>query len=279
MTIKKLLIILLVTGGIGVGSWYAWNSDAAQTWWADQQKGNLPPAENLAESIAAPAINAVANRYGNEAIENVVPPVVDETPDQPNEKNLNVPFTSQAPHANWDTDHNEFCEEAAVLMAGRFFQGRDIVSKDDAEDALQRIKDWQVENLGYYYDTTAAETAQIVEGLYGLKVELKVDPTTEDIKNALASNKLVVVPAAGRELGNPYYTPPGPIYHMLLIRGYTADDKFITNDAGTRRGEEFVYSQSVVMNAIHDWVPNQPRTEPRNGAPTGRKVALIIGPK
>lgn len=268
MTIKKLLTILIIFGGLGFGGWQIANSTFVQDWWADLQAPELPPAEPIAVSVAGPAINAVANRYGDEAVENAF--------QVPAEKNLAVPFTSQAPHANWDLDHNEFCEEAAVLMAGRYFQGREIENKDDAEAALQRIKQWQLENLGFYYDTTAAETAKILEGLYDLKVELKSNPTIDDIKRALALNKLVIVPAAGRELGNPNYTPPGPIYHMLLIRGYTKDGMFITNDAGTRRGEEFVFSQSVVMNAIHDWIPKQPRTEARNGTPTGPKVALIV---
>lgn len=269
MTIKKILT-LLVLGGAIFGGW-KYGKPQIQDWMDDRAASKLPPAVNIsqsiAESITAPAVDAVVNRYGEAAVDSV---------NVPTEKNLNVPFTSQAPHANWDLDHNEFCEEAAVLMAGRFYQRREIANKDDAEAGLQEIKKWQVENLGFYYDTTAAETKKILEGMYGLKVELKTDPTIEDIQRAIGNDKLVIVPAAGRELGNPNYTPPGPIYHMLLIRGYTDDGRFITNDAGTRKGEQFTYKQQVVMDAIHDWVPNEPRTEARNGTPTGPKVALIV---
>lgn len=53
-------------------------------------------------------------------------------------------------------------------------------------------------------------------------------------------------------LGNPYFTPPGPIYHMLVIKGYNLTE-FITNDPGTRRGADYVYSYQTLMKAIHDW--------------------------
>lgn len=271
MSIKKILIILIL-GGAVFGGW-KYGKPAVQDWMAARETAKLPPPVNLgvtetiAESIAAPAIDGVANRYGEAAVDTVTVPEA---------RNLNVPFTSQAPHANWDLDHNEFCEEAAALMAGRFLTGRDITDKDDAEAGLQELKKWQLDNLGFYYDTTADETAKMIRGMYGLNVEVKTDPSVEDIKRAIANDKVVIVPAAGRELGNPNYTPPGPIYHMLLIRGYTDDGRFITNDAGTRKGEQYTYKQQVVMDAIHDWVPKKPRTEARNGTPTGGKVALFV---
>ena len=39
---------------------------------------------------------------------------------------------------------------------------------------------------------------------------------------------------------------------MVVVRGWTID-KIITNDPGTRRGEEFTYDPDVLFNAIHDW--------------------------
>ena len=61
----------------------------------------------------------------------------------------------------------------------------------------------------------------------------------------------MLVPTAGRELGNPYYKQPGPIYHFLVIRGYTSK-YLITNDVGTRRGEEYKYKFDILINAVHD---------------------------
>jgi len=193
----------------------------------------------------------------------------------PKEYNLNVAFTSQAPDANWDQDHDEFCEEAAVLMVGRYWQDRGFKDKADAEAALQEIKSWEVEHLGFYYDTTAAETASILTGMYDLTYDLVEDPTVTMIKRAVVSGNPVIVPTNGRMLGNPNFRSPGPVYHNLVIKGYTDDGKFITNDPGTRKGADYVYDESVVMDAMHDWAPNADRTKPGNGSSTGRKVIII----
>jgi len=223
----------------------------------------LPPAENY---------NATTNTVVNTNVTSNT----NTTVTLPVEKNLAVPFTSQAPTANWDADHQEFCEEAASLMVGRYFSGREIANSADAEIGLQALKSWQVENLGFYFDTTAEETAMMLEDTYDVEVELKSDPTITDIKAALAQGKLVIAPTAGRELGNPNFTGLGPIYHNLVIRGYTKDGKFITNDPGTRKGEGYVYKQSVIMDALHDWVPSGERTIAANGTATGEPVILII---
>ncbi len=250
-----------------VGVWKVASSSRLHSWWEDRQKAKLPQAE-VANLNTTFNVNIVANT--NTAVNtNSVTPL-------PAEKNLAVPFTSQAPKGVWDADHEEFCEESAVAMAGRFFQGKKFTSTDDADDALFALKDWEIDHLGFFFDTTAAETAQMAEGIYGVKVTLKVNPTVTDIKRAIADGHVVIVPAAGRELGNPNFTAPGPIYHNLVVRGYTKDGKFITNDPGTRKGEAYVYDQDIVMSAMHDWVPNGARTTAANGTADGRKVVLIV---
>lgn len=186
----------------------------------------------------------------------------------PAERNLKVPFTSQAPHANWDEDHEEFCEEASVLMVGRYFEDRTIANKDDAEAALQRLKARELELFGYFKDTTAEETARLLEDVYAVETELLRDPTVAQLKAALAESRLVIVPAAGRQLGNPNFRQPGPLYHMLVLKGYTKDGQFITNDPGTRKGADYVYPFERVMTALHDW----------NGGDVsnGAKVAIVV---
>ncbi len=261
-----MLVVLIV--GAGYGLWRSPLGRPARVWYADWQNQQVLPPEQVAFSIAAPAVNAVANRYGTNSLPSAA---------LPSAKNLSVPFTTQAPTANWDQDHEEFCEEASMLMAGRFFQNKKITNAADAESGLQQLKQWELDHLGWYYDTTASENAQVLKGLYGLQVTQKANPSINDIKLAIANNELVIVPAAGRELGNPNFKSPGPIYHNLVIRGYTKDGKFITNDPGTRKGQGYVYTQSVVMNAIHDWVPSGNRTKPRNGdVAKGTRVVLVV---
>lgn len=261
------IITAIVLFGLTAG--WVLTSDRYQQWLAERRKQNLPPAENANVNISTANTNSTT--IVNDSNANF-------TDVLPANKNLAVPFTSQAPHANWDQDHNEFCEEASVLMVGRFWKELPISNPDDAEAALQRIKAWELDNLGFYYDTTAAETAAILAGLYNLKTKLLENPTVAEIKAEIAAGRPVIVPAAGRELGNPNYTPPGPIYHMIVIKGYTDDGQFITNDPGTRRGADFVFDQDVVIKAMHDWAPAADRTKPRNGDSTGRKVVIVAEP-
>jgi hypothetical protein len=189
----------------------------------------------------------------------------------PAEMNLAIPFTPQAPHANWDPPYKEFCEEASVLMAMSFLQGEAIPNPETADRKMLAIKTFEDKRFGYYEDTTAEETATIIREHYKYpQVRLLTNPTVHDIKRAVAGGHPVIVPAAGRLLGNPYFQQPGPIYHMLVIKGYTNKGQFIVNDPGTRRGADFLYSEATIMNAIHDW-PGNDQIE------RGRKVILIVG--
>ncbi|MEX2054793.1 MAG: C39 family peptidase, partial [Candidatus Andersenbacteria bacterium] len=155
----------------------------------------------------------------------------------PADMNLAIPFTVQAPHANWDLPYKEFCEEASVLMTMSYINNTPITSRDSAEAELLQIKAFEDERFGYYEDTTAEETAIIIREHYQYdQVALIENPTVAHIKEALAAGRAVIVPVAGQQLGNPYFQQPGPLYHMLVIKGYTADGHFITNDPGTRRG-------------------------------------------
>ena len=205
----------------------------------------------------------------------VVPKPSSESPTKllslPAEVNLAVPFVVQAPYGNWEDPYGEFCEEASVLMAISYIRGEKITSPADADAKMLAIKAFEDKRFGYYKDTNAAETAAIIKEFYKYNnVALVPNPTASDIKNALAAGKPVIIPVAGRMLGNPYFTAPGPIYHMLVIKGYTKDGKFITNDPGTRRGADFLYSEATIMNAIHDW-PGSERID------QGKRVVIVVG--
>lgn len=148
---------------------------------------------------------------------------------------LSVPFTPQAPTGNWDAVHNEACEEASVIMAYAYFSDHTetTLSPEFVEAEISKLIDWEKEHFGYYLDSDAAETARMLREVYGLKTNIITDYTEEDLKNALSDNKVIIYFGAGRMLGNPYYRNPGPLYHVLVIKGYT-DTKFITNDPGTK---------------------------------------------
>lgn len=189
-------------------------------------------------------------------------------PPRPQKILLNVPFTSQAPLANWDEVHEQTCEEAAVLMSVFALEGKTL-NPQLAEDELLKIVEWQKENFGYFEDTNALETARIVTEYFGKKADIHYDFTTDEVKNELKKQRPVIVLAAGRLLSNPFYKQPGPIYHALVVRGYDGDT-LITNDPGTRRGERYTYESTVVLSASHEWVGDPAKiTE-------GRRVMISV---
>lgn len=172
----------------------------------------------------------------------------------PSEVNLKIPFTSQAPHQNWDEPYKEFCEESSVLMVQSYLKNQPIVNADDADAKMLAIKDFELKRFGYYEDTTAEETAVILREFYGLdKIVVIKNPTLVEVKTALTGGKAVIFPLAGRQIGNPYYHQPGPLFHMLVVKGYTKKGDLITNDPGTRRGADFIYKADVLLNALSDW--------------------------
>lgn len=188
----------------------------------------------------------------------------------PDKINLSVPFTAQAPSGNWDLPYQEACEEAASLMVDYYLSAKNFTDAEQREKELLKIVAWENSNLRDYKDTTAQQTADLIKGYFGYnQVTLVNNPTIDQIKKYLQQGLPVIVPAAGRELHNPYFSGIGPIYHMLVIKGYTATT-FITNDPGTKRGADYQYNQDVLMAAIHDW---------NNGdVVNGQKVVIIIQP-
>lgn len=178
---------------------------------------------------------------------------------------LPVKFASQAPNANWDELHKEACEEAAMITAAKYLKGEDL-DEQIMEKEIQALVKWETEQ-GYKIDLTVSEAAQILKDYFGLKAEVTSEVTIERIKKELALGNLVITPHAGRELGNPYYRQPGPIYHFLVIRGWTKSE-FITNDVGTKRGDGYKYKFEKIISTVHDW----------NGGEVeaGQKVMIVV---
>lgn len=173
--------------------------------------------------------------------------------DQPIPKSLKleVPFTPQAPTANWDELHNEACEEASIIMANAYFNNITSLPPATVEREISKLTKYQQDTFGYYLSITTPEAAKMAQEVYGLKAEMET-MSEAVVKQALANGKLVILPANGQMLGNPNFTAPGPIYHMLVITGFDGDT-FITNDPGTKRGEDYKYSYQVLEDAAGNW--------------------------
>jgi len=169
---------------------------------------------------------------------------------------LDVPFTSQAPLGHWsDSRQENGCEEASALMAMAFVRSAKLFPIS-AEKEIIAIADYETEIYGDFHDTSAEDTVKrIFKGYYKYNnAEARSGISIEDIKKELFDGNLVIVPVNGQKIKNPFYTPPGPLEHMLVVIGYDgATKEFITNDPGTRRGEKYRYSEDVLGAALMDY--------------------------
>lgn len=190
----------------------------------------------------------------------------------PKEKRLMVPFLVQAPKANWELPYQEACEEASVLMVAGYYKGdRGAYDADEADRMIREVVAFQEAHYGDYKDTTAGETKRFLEAMYpNLQAEVVPLKDAEQVKRYIAEGIPVIVPADGKQLPNPNFRNGGPPFHMLVVRGYTADH-FITNDPGTRNGQNFLYTYDGLLDAVHDW----------NGGDVanGKRVLLIVTPR
>lgn len=182
---------------------------------------------------------------------------------------LEVPFTAQAPFAEWDALHEEACEEASIIMV-KYFLEKKKLTPETAEQEIQKMVEFEKKNYGHFEDSDAREIVRLAEDFYGIK-NLKVvyDFSKEDMKKYLAAGRPIIVPVAGRLLGNPNFTQPGPLYHALVLVGYKGND-FIANDPGTRKGKGYAYDADVLYNAIHDFPGRKEDIE------TGKKAMIVV---
>ena len=168
----------------------------------------------------------------------------------------NVPFTSQAPFGNWDDDRQQDgCEEATSLMAVSWAR-RQTFTPAQALQSIHDASKYQQDTYGEYRDVSAADTVvRIIQGFFGYSfARFQPDITISDIVNELSRGNLVITPVNGQLLGNPYFTPPGPERHMVVIRGYDPEkQEFITNDPGTKRGLLYRYPQDTLYTALRDY--------------------------
>jgi len=234
---------------------------------------NTPPVE----PEEATNVNEVSEKSEQPTNVNINTNSAETTPAVlPNKFDIQVPFASQAPLGDWSMPYQEACEEASMIMAARYFKNEDLNNNIMAEEILKLVK-WEEDN-GYPIDLTAAQVVEVLEKYFGLKAMLDKMVSETEIKKQLVAGNLIIVPLAGRDIGNPYFSQPGPLYHMLVIRGYNQTE-FITNDPGTKRGEAYRYLYGTLLWAVHDWVGGvrvyqDPRPEP--DIRTGARVMVVV---
>jgi hypothetical protein len=194
--------------------------------------------------------------------------------------NLGVQFFSQAPRGDWSMPYQEACEESSVILVGSYWSG-EVLTTDTMNQHILDAVAWEQQRYGYYEHTTARQTADMMKALYGFEdVRVEYNIGIERIAEHLRAGRPVIVPLAGRMLGNPYYTSPGPAYHMLVVKGITESGDIITNDVGTRHGRNLTYAPDVFLNAMHDapeggssWPSN---VDPAEYVKTGRRAIIVV---
>ena len=189
----------------------------------------------------------------------------------PLEINLSVPFLLQAPKQNWVEPFEDACEEASLLMVDAYYDGRKTVfGPDEGVAAILDVVAYEDETYGYNKDTTSEDVMNTAKNYFKRPNVEIVEATEANIKSALAKGYPVIAPAYGKALLNPNFRNGGPEYHMLVIKGYTKDGLWITNDPGTRNGPDYVYPKQRLLDAIHDFNEEDMRL--------GRKVVIIVKP-
>lgn len=187
----------------------------------------------------------------------------------PRSVSINVPFASQAPLINWDMPYQEACEEASLILVHHYLSGDPLTLEKMDQSILDLVEYEKSQKLPA--DVTIEQLAKVAQTKYGYRTTIIEYPSIDDIKRELSAGNPVIVPLAGRDLGNPYYSGEGPWYHMLVIIGYDSRH-FITNDVGTKRGAGYKYTYDTLMNSIHNW------TGMKEEIQSGLPVALVILP-
>lgn len=167
--------------------------------------------------------------------------------------NLEMTFYAQAPNGNWDYPWQEACEEASIALVANSYLEKNW-DRSAFNEELLRLVDWEMEAFGAYEHTNVEQTVEMIKENYGLETRVVVNPSFEDLESAIQAGHFIVAPLAGKLLDNPNFTNGGPIYHMIVLKGYDREkQEVVTHEVGTRNGEDYVYSWAVIENALHDW--------------------------
>ncbi len=169
---------------------------------------------------------------------------------------LAVPFTAQAPYGDWnDLRQEDGCEEASSLMAIKWAQNKSLNPKEALKEIIAS-SDYTLKKYQEFRDISVIDTVNwIIKDYFKYsKAIVKKDITKKEIISELNKGHIIIAPINGQLVGNPYYTQPGPSNHMILIHGYDPiKNVFITNDSGTRHGENYEYNADIFYKAIHSY--------------------------
>ncbi|TXH01827.1 MAG: hypothetical protein E6P95_01115 [Candidatus Moraniibacteriota bacterium] len=257
MNIQRIIIFVIGMIVVGIGIFYAvshFSRQIDENFSFDQINTTLPIVEEVHILPDSPTLGVE---------EAVSVPIIPESQVSVETIEYPVSFTSQAPTGDWSKSvFQDGCEEASTLMVWMAKTGTTL-SPIKVRDKLIDMATFQEKIIGHGVDTDVSDTQEYLLKQYFAIADARVvyDFTLDELKESVMTN-FVIVPTNGRALKNPNFTAPGPLQHMLVIKGYDVVTKeFITNDPGTRKGENYRYSEQVLYDAIREY-------------PTGKHVPI-----
>ncbi len=173
---------------------------------------------------------------------------------QPKEKNLDVPFVSQAPEGNWFEPWLNACEETSIFMIDAYYTGEEEISTEEAKENIREIFTLKTQEI----DSSLDESMQTVKELIDLldlswTAEVVENPTADQLIQEIANNRPVIVPIYAPKLYGTNDSVAGPDYHVVVLVGYNDEtSEFILNDPAHASDTEPRFSYEVLMEAIHD---------------------------
>lgn len=184
--------------------------------------------------------------------------------------NLNVPFTPQAPFADWREPWQNACEETSILMTDFFYKNK-AFDKYIARDQILAVLRIKNKHYGWSLDENVDTLVSMINNFLPWEAYIADNPSLSDIKQEIDNDKPVIMPVYGKKLLNPHFKNGGPPYHMFVISGYDDNTReFITQEPGTRYGLDFRYPYARILDAMHDFLPGN--------TINGRKVAIFTNP-
>jgi hypothetical protein len=170
---------------------------------------------------------------------------------------LSVPYSSQSPYGAWVEPWQNACEETTIAMVDAFY-GKRKLDKVTGTTAIRLALKLREHRYGKSLDESAETVMGLINAYYPWEARVIRNPSLEAIQEELRAGRPVIAMAHGKALKNPRFQQGGPDYHTFVLSGFDAVTKeFITQEPGTTTGQNYRYSFTTVMSALHDFVPNK----------------------
>jgi hypothetical protein len=167
--------------------------------------------------------------------------------------NLPVPFTSQAPYGNWQEPWHNACEETSIVMVDAYYHDEATLTRAKAKAEILEV--FRIKNtyMSKSLDETTQTIQQLINNFLPWEATVVDRPSLAQIIAEIDGGRPVIIPVMADVLQNPHFRGTFP-YHVLVISGYDdTTQEFITQEPGTRHGENYRYTYATLLLAMRDF--------------------------